>query len=117
MPESDPGHPDMTAKPATEAGQSPQVAAVVGSLQEADVIRAALAGEGIESFIENENLAYWGYWGPGLFPAGIRVFVRGADAQAAEAFLKALRKVPGKTAPAEMQSQALGPHLGKWVCT
>ena len=83
--------PDRAAKLVTLARAS--------SLQEADVLRAALGMNGIEAFIQGELAANTlSHLGLGLNPGGIQILVREADAPRA---VEILRRAPG---PGEARS-------------
>lgn len=70
---------------ATENTSRMVVFTAVGTLQEADVLRVALAAAGIEAIIVDENISSTlSHMGPAIHPQGIRVAVREEDVAAAE---------------------------------
>lgn len=65
------------------------VATRVGSLQQADVIRAALAGEGIPAIIADEGASnVLSYMGPAIHPWGIKVMVQAKHLPGATEIIK-----------------------------
>lgn len=87
------------------------------SLEEAQMVRIDLAGEGIDAFIEGENTAgTLGYVGIGLYPGGIKVLVRAADMEHAEWLLSSaadVEKAAQAAEAAEGLTDATGPATSR----
>jgi len=76
----------------TETTSRMVVFTAVGTLQEADVLRAALSMAGIEAIIVDEHISTTlNYMGPAVHPWGIRVAVREEDVTAAEEIVEEAR--------------------------
>jgi len=77
------------------------VVATAGTLQEADMMRLALQGEGIDAFILDENVSNTlCYIRLAIHPKGVRIAVGEADAERAREVLKGLpapRVMPEET--------------------
>ena len=82
---------DHDANPDVEAARAKLVVAVaVGSLSEADVVRATLEGAGIPAFVDNENTSVGLSFLPDAIinPNGYQVRVRAGDLDAAREALE-----------------------------
>jgi hypothetical protein len=72
-----------------ETRTDPVVVATAGTLQQADVMRAALEMAGIPVFVPHELSSNWmAHWGVAVNPRGIEIAVHAKDVQAAREVLR-----------------------------